>query len=114
MEYYYGLFWIRPKVFLTLDSNSRNYLSLFNPPVGMHVNVKEVPLGNRYLMYINELKNSFLNSGSMANSFYELSYMTFEYSKNIADVIDESNVEWWRSNDELELNISKDDWKKIF
>lgn len=107
-----GLFWIRPKTFLTLDSNSRSYLPIFNPPVGMLVNVKEVPSGSKYLFYLDEFKKSFAHSASMAGSFYELSFMAFEYDKNIVDSVDEQSEEWWPLNDELELNISKDDWKK--
>lgn len=77
-----GLYWVRPKSFLSLDSVSRTYLPIFNPPVGGSISTRELPDGRKYLRDINELKRSFNHEHTMAKSFYELSRRAFELAES--------------------------------
>ena len=92
-----GLYWIRPKAFLSLDSVSRAYLPEFNPPVGCVVSTRELPDGERYLRDIKELKNTFASEFTMAKSFYELSQKAFEFAESkVQSVIKvDKNVRYW-------------------
>lgn len=107
-----GLYWVRPKSFLSLDSVSRKYLPQFNPPVGGAVSVRELPKGKEYLWGIDELKRTFTNENTMATSFYEFSQKAFEFAESKDD--DKTNPEgddgWWPSLDEYNPNISTEEW----
>lgn len=77
-----GLYWVRPKSFLSLDSVSRTYLPEFNPPVGLSISTRELPDGRRYLHDIKSLERSFNHEHTMAKRFYELSQKAFEFASN--------------------------------
>ena len=77
-----GLYWVRPKTFLSLDSVSRAYLPEFNPPVGATISTRELPNGEEYLWDIKELKRTFPNGDPSVQNFYELSQKAFEFSIN--------------------------------
>ena len=49
----FGLYWIRPYSYITLDSNTRAYL---NNNLGMEYNFNKMPSGNRYLEICSEVK----------------------------------------------------------
>lgn len=104
-----GLYWIRPNSFLSLDSVSRNYLPVFNPPVGGVVAEHELPDGEKYLWDVKEVKKSFSSEYTMAKSFYELSQQAFEYAdrandepvkSKILDIIEEYKKNFTKINDE--------------
>ncbi len=78
-----GLYWVRPKAFLSLDSVSRSYLPIFNPPVGGVVASDLLPDGEKYLHYVKLLKDSFSHKATMATSFYELSKQAFDYADSL-------------------------------
>ncbi|MBQ8575241.1 MAG: AAA family ATPase [Clostridia bacterium] len=109
-----GLYWVRPKSFLSLDSVSRAYLPEFNPPVGGVVSVRDLPEGKKYLWDIEELKRTFTHENTMATSFYELSQKAFEFADGEDDIVtaSETNDGWWPSLEEYNPNLTKEDWKK--
>jgi len=55
----FGLFWIRPYRYITLDANTRAYL---NNNLGMNFNFKKMPIGNRYLEICSEIKDKLSES----------------------------------------------------
>ncbi len=70
----FGLYWIRPYSFLTLDKNTRNTLEnvyKINIPRNSR---KKVCMGKEYLKLIELLKNKFENDDYTINSFPGLSY----------------------------------------
>ncbi len=104
-----GLYWIRPNSFLSLDSVSRNYLPVFNPPVGRVVAEHELPDGEKYLWDVKEVKKSFSSEYTMAKSFYELSQQAFEHAdrandepvkSKILDIIEEYKKNFTKINNE--------------
>lgn len=118
-----GLYWVRPKSFLSLDSVSRAYLPDFNPPVGGIVSTHEIPDGKKYLWDIKELKKSFASPSTMAKSFYELSKKAFdfaeedEYSENskISDIIENYKLNFTKIDKEERykweaIKHYKDNW----
>lgn len=107
-----GLYWVRPKSFLSLDSVSRAYLPEFNPPVGGVISVRELPEGKKYLWDIEELKRTFTHENTMATSFYELSQKAFEFAEGEDDVVSvpKTNDGWWPSLEEYNPNISTSEW----
>jgi 5-methylcytosine-specific restriction enzyme B len=65
----FGLFWIRPHRYITLDANTRAYL---NTNLGMNFNFNKLPTGNRYLEICTEIKNK-LSETDEINTFPSLS-----------------------------------------
>lgn len=106
-----GLYWVRPKAFLSLDSVSRIYLLEFKFPVGLSVRLKNLPNGEDYLKDIENVKNTF-GDGSTVNSFYELSREAFEYNAK-TDEKNDLNKGWWPSLDEFDPQLTKEDWIKF-
>ena len=119
-----GLYWVRPKSFLSLDSVSRSYLPEFNPPVGGVVSTREMPDGEKYLWDIKELKKSFSSPSTMAKSFYELSKKAFDFAEEdedsanskISDIIEEYKLNFSKIDKEERykweaIKHYKDNWK---
>ena len=94
-----GLYWVRPKAFLSLDSVSRAFLPEFNPPVGLTIagSLKDVPNGEEYLCDINALKKSFVNGTPSVQTFYELSHKAFEYAEKQESEkpVNNTNITYW-------------------
>ena len=72
-----GLYWIRPRHYLTLDSQSRNYIS--------NIDILESPLGNNnppdsegYLGIIDQFNTYFQQQNSPVHSFPELSHAAYK------------------------------------
>ena len=108
-----GLYWVRPKVFLSLDSVSRAFLPEFNPPVGLSISgsLKDVPNGEEYLCDINALKKSFVNGTPSVQTFYELSHKAFGFAENKEQTqtkIDKNVRYWLYSPGERAFNWERD------
>jgi len=111
-----GLYWVRPKVFLSLDSASRTYLPEFNPPLGLDIanNLDRLPEGKNYMEMTHYIKDSFSYESSMASSFYELSLKAFEYVNQIErNAASQKETFDWTSTEEYHPGLTMDDWKEF-
>ena len=72
-----GLYWIRPRTFMPLDRNSRNYIE---QSLGIHIGRNGIDKrcsGNDYLTLIDELNEKFREESYPAHSFPELSWKAY-------------------------------------
>ena len=88
-----ALFWIRPLVYLNLDSRNRMYLRDSNH-TSVEVsrlinNLKEVPKGIEYLNLCSMCKDSFDSEDYPYSSFPELSFVAWNYSSE--EINDQDN-----------------------
>ncbi len=89
-----GLYWIRPWVFPTLDSQSQVYIqSKLNIKIGK-TGAKGRCSSDDYLTLLDTLKTRFLEDGYPVHSFPELSLAAWQYKKpEIGDSIEQEGLE---------------------
>jgi 5-methylcytosine-specific restriction enzyme B len=74
----FGLYWIRPWVFVPLDSRSREYLEKRLAIAVEHGGHKQLPTAAEYLSLIDALEVRFREEGFPVHSFPEFSYMAWQ------------------------------------
>lgn len=74
----FGLYWIRPYTYLTLDENTRRYLTWDGSPyreiITRITKLNQPPSATTYMELIDTCKEVFVKSDSLHHSFPELSY----------------------------------------
>jgi 5-methylcytosine-specific restriction protein B len=87
-----GLYWAHPWEFLTLDSQSRNYI---NKRLGLNISIsgQQGPCdGRRYLELIDNLRSRFGEDGYPVHSFPDLSLASWLYKDQIEGAISSDEV----------------------
>ena len=81
-----GLYWIRPNIFINLDSRNREFLSNANNMPHYFTTIfanleKELPDGSKYLFMCEQARNALTNKEYPYHSFPELSYYAWKTTK---------------------------------
>lgn len=81
-----GLYWIRPNIFINLDSRNREFLSNANNMPHYFTTIfanleKELPNGSKYLFMCEQARNALTNKEYPYHSFPELSYYAWKTTK---------------------------------
>lgn len=81
-----GLYWIRPNIFINLDSRNREFLSNANNMPHYFTTIfanleKELPDGSKYLFMCEQARNALTNKEYPYHSFPELSYYAWKTAK---------------------------------
>lgn len=97
-----GLYWIRPNIFINLDSCNREFLSNANNMPHYFTTIfanleKELPDGSKYLFMCEQARNALKNKEYPYHSFPELSYYAWKTTKedtktNTAPLSIDSNI----------------------
>ncbi len=97
-----GLYWIRPNIFINLDSRNREFLSNANNMPHYFTTIfanieKELPNGSKYLFMCEQARNALKNKEYPYHSFPELSYYAWKTTKedtktNTAPLSIDSNI----------------------
>ncbi len=97
-----GLYWIRPNIFINLDSRNREFLSNANNMPHYFTTIfanleKELPDGSKYLFMCEQARNALKNKEYPYHSFPELSYYAWKTTKedtktNTAPLSIDSNI----------------------
>ncbi len=103
----FGLYWIRPYDYISLDSRNRNYLlkaaTEYSKLLDDYASLKKPPNGSRYLELVERFKTAFKSDEVPHKDFPELSYQAFktpfydalkESAENPVE-LDTDNVNYW-------------------
>lgn len=86
-----GLFWIRPYQFMTLDSQSQEYIEQdLKLPIG-RTGAKRRCLGQEYIELVNQLESRLMQAETLAKSFPELSLMAWEQQGALKSLVNDND-----------------------